>query len=1156
MKQREMKAAKLIAAATAVLWSASSTSTWAKNWADGTGNWNVPGNWSPAALPASGEAVNIAFSDGVARTVTYNVAAPSLGTVSVDLTGAGTAASTLSLPNSFNLTENGLLIGGYNGSAQTAGRGAMNQAGGTVTMASGWDFVVGHGAGSTGVYTQSGGSVVANQSEYIGLSGNGTFNQSGGTNTIATTSGFFYLGTNAGSTGTYNLSGTGALVSNIHEYIGGSGTGVFNQTGGTNTVNSNNLFYIGFTAGGAGGTYALSAGTLSVAYREIIGSATSGTFNQSGGTNNVGDFLSLGAAATGTGTYTLSGGTLTAPSEAIGASGVGNFIQTGGTQTINTNRISIAASPGSSGTFTLSGGVTNVPGSSNYVVVGGIDQSLPGGTGVLNVSGTGVLNIGGLLQIVTSGASAVNLSGGTINTPALNFNSQPSRFHWTGGTLNLMSNITFDATAGGTTTAGAFGAALTLGANQTLMITGNETLGGTGVFALTLNAGSANTVSGAVTLSPTGTITQDPAATLSAATFTQAGGTVNGTLQNQGNFIYQSGAFNGRLLNQGTVDVGPGLTTANGVRNEGTIALAIGKVLTTDGAGLDNQGTIALSGGTLAGAGPLANNGLITGYGTIGGTNGFTNTGNITASGGAITLANSVGNANAASITVMSGMQLKLSGAALQNSGTVQLNGGNVSGSSALNNNAGGLIVGSGTISVPLVNNPGGTLLPQGGTVNLVQPLSNGGTIVLGGLAATLTGAAITNAGVIRGDGTIAGAVTNNSGGEIRGESGKTLLLSGTNGANAGNISLQGGTVEFSSALTNGGSGLITGHGYFYVDAPGGLTNSGQMQLSSGTTDVHANVTSTTGSKIIVSGGSTSTFYSPLVMQSGSEFRVSTGSTAVFFGMVNGTNFFTGTGTKDFESGSSALGPVITGGSTYVAQNASVTADTIRENSLSVDGNVTIPQNGTSTGTSKVSTLAVTGKLDLTNNKLIVTSGSVGNWTGSSYTGIEGLVASGRHGGSWNGPGIVTSQPDAAGASGLATLAVAANADLGKTTFGGESVSSSDVLVMYTYAGDANLDGAINGDDYFRIDGGYSANATGYANGDFNYDGRIDADDYFIIDRNYARQGTAFASEGVVSPDDIVAVPEPVVCGSVFVLMGAGALSRKRRSIHGGNGSG
>ena len=54
-------------------------------------------------------------------------------------------------------------------------------------------------------------------------------------------------------------------------------------------------------------------------------------------------------------------------------------------------------------------------------------------------------------------------------------------------------------------------------------------------------------------------------------------------------------------------------------------------------------------------------------------------------------------------------------------------------------------------------------------------------------------------------------------------------------------------------------------------------------------------------------------------------------------------------------------------------------------------------------------------------------------------------------------------------------------------------MSAADLLVMYTYAGDANLDGKIDIDDYGQIDSNVSKSDTvfGWFNGDFNYDGAI-----------------------------------------------------------------
>jgi hypothetical protein len=116
---------------------------------------------------------------------------------------------------------------------------------------------------------------------------------------------------------------------------------------------------------------------------------------------------------------------------------------------------------------------------------------------------------------------------------------------------------------------------------------------------------------------------------------------------------------------------------------------------------------------------------------------------------------------------------------------------------------------------------------------------------------------------------------------------------------------------------------------------------------------------------------------------------------------------------------------------------------------------------------------------------------------------------------------------------GVATIARIRNiANTATTTFAGQTVLGSDVVAMFTWGGDANLDGKINIDDYGQIDFnvGSSGSVFGWFNGDFNYDGKINIDDYGIIDFNVTAQTGTFPTSGSsMAPDGVHPVPEPIL---------------------------
>ena len=205
------------------------------------------------------------------------------------------------------------------------------------------------------------------------------------------------------------------------------------------------------------------------------------------------------------------------------------------------------------------------------------------------------------------------------------------------------------------------------------------------------------------------------------------------------------------------------------------------------------------------------------------------------------------------------------------------------------------------------------------------------------------------------------------------------------------------------------------------------------------------------------------------------------------------------------------------------------------------------------------------GTLDIGSNDVDIT----GN---TSLPAVTALVASGYNltgGARWNGPGI-TSAAAAADTAHLTAVGVIINSANGSQIYGQGSPLGSfdganpqggnDILVKYTYFGDANLDGKVDGSDYSLIDAGYASQTTGgklsgWYNGDFNYDGTVDGSDYALIDNAFNNQGLAAVSSALTASSTAqvagtaapAAVPEPA---SLTLLAAAAATltARRRRS--------
>jgi hypothetical protein len=170
-------------------------------------------------------------------------------------------------------------------------------------------------AGSVGDYSLSGTSILTvKQSMRVGDGGAGVFTQTGGSTTISQPGSLSSLDLGRLSTGngTYNLSGGTLAAGGL--FVGSSGTGTVNHSGGTATLAGslyNGTLYIGGNAG-SNGSYDLSGtGGLNV-NNLVVGQSGAGVFTQTGGTNSVAGTLSIAAFGSATGTYDLQGGSLTA----------------------------------------------------------------------------------------------------------------------------------------------------------------------------------------------------------------------------------------------------------------------------------------------------------------------------------------------------------------------------------------------------------------------------------------------------------------------------------------------------------------------------------------------------------------------------------------------------------------------------------------------------------------------------------------------------------------------------------------------------------------------------------------------------------------------------------------------------------------------------
>jgi autotransporter-associated beta strand protein len=196
-------------------------------------------------------------------------------------------------------------------------------------------------------------------------------------------------------------------------------------------------------------------------------------------------------------------------------------------------------------------------------------------------------------------------------------------------------------------------------------------------------------------------------------------------------------------------------------------------------------------------------------------------------------------------------------------------------------------------------------------------------------------------------------------------------------------------------------------------------------------------------------------------------------------------------------------------------------------------------------GASSQSSLSITSgsTLDITNNSFTI------NYPTPATDPVSTILASltsGYSKGTWTGAGITSSTAAGSGSAPLMSVGYDdGNADPG------DAAGPNQIVVKYTLAGDANLDGQVNFADLLIVVHNFNTTGNDWAHGNFTYssNGLVNFADLLIVAENFNKSAPVGDLAQVSVPATTVQVPEPSVAGALLAPVAGWILRRRRRAI-------